>query len=146
MYTIKNLKTWSGMDGYGYSATIYCDGKEVGTILQEGSGAPDFYRWNSKEEEKIANEFAKSLPEDEYGTFEKLDTYFAKLCDDFENTKRMKSLLKKKTLFRLKDETYENGEWRTVEMPFSEKVHAYLDKKYGDRLGEISGVIKEVTE
>lgn len=38
MYTVKNVKTLNTYDGYAYTATLYKDGKKVGTLEQGGHG------------------------------------------------------------------------------------------------------------
>lgn len=38
MYTVKNVKTLNTSDGYAFTATLYKDGKKVGTLEQGGHG------------------------------------------------------------------------------------------------------------
>lgn len=38
MYTLKNIKQWEGMDGYGLNADLYREGKKVARIHDAGNG------------------------------------------------------------------------------------------------------------
>lgn len=45
VYTVKNLKTFTGMEGSGYNATLYRDGKAVAAIIDDASGGPLIVDW-----------------------------------------------------------------------------------------------------
>ena len=62
------------------------------------------------------------------------------IVDEQQMKKRLDSLAKKKTLFRLKDEQYNDGEYLTLTQPYSAAIQGYLDRKYGDRVAMIYGV------
>lgn len=141
MYTVKNIKTFRGMEGSGFSASIYRDGKNVGEVTDDASGGPMQFFWNTRDEEKAAKDFEKNLPEKRYGDFEKLDQYFSELVDDFETQKKFQRISKKKTLFRLHGDNKE--EWRTLSKPLTDsRVLPYLHDKYGDKLEAIYGLEK----
>jgi hypothetical protein len=142
MYTVKGLKSFQGMDGLAYSATICRDGKRVGTVMNEGCGGETNFDWFNDAEEKAAKDFVAALPHEMNEFTQKMepqdmDCYFAALCDKYEEVQRLKRAMRAKTFFRLKDETYKDGEWRTVKKPYSPEVQKYLDEKYGNRVSEI---------
>ena len=43
---LKNIKTFNGRDGIGVSATIYFEGKQCGTFLDEANGGEYYHDWN----------------------------------------------------------------------------------------------------
>tara|TARA_Y100000401_G_scaffold116874_1_gene123743 strand:+ start:481 stop:1086 length:606 start_codon:yes stop_codon:yes gene_type:complete len=60
---LKNIKTFTGRQGIGCSATIYFEGKKCGTFLDEANGAEYFIDWNYNC--KVADsawEYIKNLP------------------------------------------------------------------------------------
>lgn len=44
-YTIKGLKTFRGMEGYGFNATLLRDGKPVAFVMDDANGGPYSYEW-----------------------------------------------------------------------------------------------------
>lgn len=60
--------------------------------------------------------------------------------DSLQAKKRLDALSKKKTLFRLKSEQYEDGEYRTIKAPYDARVQAFLDQKYPGQVACIYGV------
>lgn len=57
---LKAVKNFEGMEGYGFSANIYMDGKKVGTIMDRADGGCYYYSFTSKENEKQIMERVKS--------------------------------------------------------------------------------------
>lgn len=45
-YTLKNVKTWNGTDGGGFEASLYRDGKKVGTVFNAGCGGCNEYSFD----------------------------------------------------------------------------------------------------
>ena len=37
-YTVKNVKSFMGREGYGYSCSLYKDGKNIGTVTDTADG------------------------------------------------------------------------------------------------------------
>jgi len=50
-----------------FSASIYLDGKKVGTVINEGSGGPNFYEWSSQSQGRDIEAFAKSIGKFQFG-------------------------------------------------------------------------------
>ena len=65
-FQLKNVKTPQGREGYGCIATMYLDGKKIGTYADYGDGACETVDFVSKEAEeamwKVVIAFAKEHP------------------------------------------------------------------------------------
>ena len=48
MYEIKALKSLRTSDGIAYTANLYCDGKKVGSVENQGTGGPTNVWWNDQ--------------------------------------------------------------------------------------------------
>lgn len=44
-WTVKNVKSWRGTDGYGTECSLYRDGKKVARCLDEGNGGEMHFEW-----------------------------------------------------------------------------------------------------
>jgi len=44
-YTVKGIKTFTGMEGHGYNATLYRDGKAVAFVIDDASGGDLQIEW-----------------------------------------------------------------------------------------------------
>lgn len=126
-----------------FEATVYINGKKEGLVRNDGKGGSNFYHPIQLQDklDKIAKTLPP-LPPDELfpkGLEQDADILIGELLSDHLEAKQLKRLCKTKTLFRIKSETYKRGEWRTLAAPFSLKIQAYLEKKYGADLGEIYG-------
>ena len=62
MYTIGKIKTFSGMQGYGYNAILYCDGKRIADAIDDASGGPLNLRFNDPEQERRLRDYVATLP------------------------------------------------------------------------------------
>lgn len=129
-YSVKNLKTWNGREGYGWQCSLYRDGKRVAEVTDHGNGGDIDFNWfDFKEprvdgkyehwkegirerkmtpEEKIYFEFCLSLPKKKNEWSDEMenvspDSYAAGLADDFELKKAFKRDLKSKLLFVAED-------------------------------------------
>lgn len=103
--------------------------------------------WNNSPNAEESRKFFKQLNEDypESARATQSDWNCLRAWIDHEvDAALMKRSLdrmsKTKTLFRLNDEIYAEGEYRAVKAPYSEAVRAQLDKKYGKRIMMIYGV------
>lgn len=67
---IRNVKysEWSSHETNCFNASVYIDGKRVGTARNDGSGGPNFYHPHSVEE--ALNQYAATLPPSVF-TYEK---------------------------------------------------------------------------
>ncbi len=131
-YEVKNVKSMEGMDGIAYSATIYRNGNRVGTVHQSGCGGCNNYQM-SADELAILKETAARVEGESYCEIE--DVFIGRLCDDYENSKRLRRVCKKQTLFRLTDTEVDS--YRTLSQPYDQRIHDHIIKKYGDAVVEI---------
>lgn len=135
MYTIKNLKTCQGMEGVAYSCTLYRDDNKVAECIQSGRGGSTNFRFISNDECTKLDVFCAALPHepceyDEWLHPVDAESYVARLADDFEMAKKLRSWCKKKTVFRLPAD--KPGEYRTIAKPFEPKLKEWLVGKYGN--------------
>jgi hypothetical protein len=122
-YEIKGVKTFRGMEGEGFNATLYREGKKVCFIIDEANGGCYNYCWfdyhidsrvevkgvhylgekysyeGSPEEAKF-HEFLMDLPWEKSEVSEKpypidKDTFIARLIDGYERVKEFKKICNK---------------------------------------------------
>ena len=143
-YSVRNVKTFRGMEGEGFNATLYREGRRIAFVIDDASGGDIQIQWANRRtrdvEEKRLLEFLKTLPKDRWEDQEydvTPDVFMATLVDQSQIEKRLKRLFEKKTLFRLREDSTEDDNWRVIERPFSPAIKAALVKKYGGRLGQI---------
>lgn len=53
-YTVKGIKTFVGMEGHGYNASLYRDGKLVAFVIDDASGGPLQVEWKDHAAGKVA--------------------------------------------------------------------------------------------
>ena len=138
-YSVRNVKTFIGMEGPGFNATLCRDGKPVAFVIDDANGGCFHFQWTSPPEGTALEAICKQIPPTD---FEGLsiayspDRFLSQLVDDYENDKRLRRIAKKKTLFRIKGD--DPDEWRTLNV-VGEKARQYLARKYGEQLEAIYG-------
>ena len=138
-YTVRNVKTFLGTEGYGFNATLCRDGKPVAFVIDDANGGCFHFQWTSPIEEAALEAVCKQTPPTDFeglSIVHKADRFLSQLVDNYENDKRLKRIAKKKTLFRVKGDSPD--EWRTLNA-MGEKASAYLVKKYGEQLETVYG-------
>lgn len=72
--TLKNIKVHHGLseETWAYTATVYLDGKSVGTVKNDGHGGPDFHTWKDKAAGERALAIGKEYDPQAYGGIEVL--------------------------------------------------------------------------
>jgi hypothetical protein len=61
--TLKNIKTFNGNEGPGFSATLYIDGRKAGDVVDDANGGE--YRYHvSREDHAALLSYAGSLPDE----------------------------------------------------------------------------------
>lgn len=67
-FQMKNIKKTQGIEGCGCTATMYLNGKKIGTFADYGDGGPEDVKYVSKEAEmnmmKVIIEYAKENPDE----------------------------------------------------------------------------------
>lgn len=163
-YSVKAVKTFVGTDGYGYNAALCRNGKKVAFAVQDGGGGPAMVYWEdreaAREEVKIKNykgetvpvrvtpeeglllRFIGTLPPipppefPDLGPYDvDIELFVEELVNDFDFERRAKRLCKKKTLFRVVGD--KAGEWRTLNIPYSNAVRKELGLRYGGKIEEV---------
>ena len=130
---IKNLKTWQGVEGIGFQASLYADGKRVAVATDDAWGAE--YRYDVLNQDKFAEvqEYVKTLPAKEWHgiTIEpSLDGIMDDLINEYEKNKEFKKLCKKKIVLITSD--CGENEYRTVNVPPTPAYIKAVKEKYPD--------------
>ncbi len=160
-YHLKGLKTFNGMEGGGYEATLYLDKKKVAIAMNGGAGGCDDFHFVSRDDESAFQAFVDAwyetsrakvdwaafvkehgLNDDEVSAGSKMESWVSSAIGDIENQKRLKRLARTQTLFRLKGDN--EGDWRTVK-PAGDRAVLWIREKYGDKVETIFGAIHAVT-
>lgn len=111
MLEVKNVKTFQGMEGYGYNAALYLNGKRVAFVIDEGCGGTPHFQWEGKDRagkdanEKAVQAFIEAIPPEkcpedaedwektlyDKSGYRKLDLedVVGRMVDDYENTRRL---------------------------------------------------------
>jgi hypothetical protein len=142
MITVKNVQIQEKLseETLCFSATIYFKGRRVGEATNRGCGGCNNYHWFDRAASKVAPAEIEAWAEDQdlEFDFEKLDQIIGKLVHDFDDARRMRRLSKNKTVFRLAGD--DDGTYRSLSIPYSDRAQKYLDTEFGDKVIEIVGV------
>lgn len=139
-YSVKGIKSFRGMEGYGFNATLYRDGKKVCFVIDEATGGNYLYEWVDRKEETILRDYCKSLPKEHYPEHDitidvDADMFVNELVIEFENYTQFKRKCKTATLFTLK--TDEDGKYWSFKRTYCPDMKRFLQTKYGDQIKEI---------
>lgn len=129
---VKAVKTFDGMEGTGFSCTLYVDGQKLGNVYDDARGGCMAYQFNWKAQEDLER-WARVKTQQ---GFEPLDKIVNDLVADELERRWLKRTCKKKTVVKAKGHGV--GEWDTYAAPYSAKVAAQLREKLGDDLVEIA--------
>jgi hypothetical protein len=144
--TLRNVKTFNGNEGQGFSASMYVDGQPCCSVIDDANGGCYSYHgaFDVKAQKPVpgaqqlldkAREFCKTLPPEPFGfgmegTYQPdLDAFLDALLTDMQEQKRLARYRKENTLFKLKSDPA--GSFRPVKCLDVARVKAQLDKKYG---------------
>lgn len=58
-YEVKGIKTFTGMEGGGYNATLYRNGKKVAAVIDDASGGPLMVEWVDYQKPRIPVKVSK---------------------------------------------------------------------------------------
>jgi len=88
-FQMKNVKRTLGREGYGYSGTMYLNGKKVGTYADYGDGGPEDVEYVSKKAKedmmRVIIEHAKEHPNDfVINLYKERPEQFKKECENFK--------------------------------------------------------------
>lgn len=140
-YTVRNVRNFRGMEGEGFNATLYRDGRRIAFLVDDASGGEIRIQWadpHTRDKEEICLlEFLKTLPKERSESVEysvSPDMFIATLVDEASNESRLRRLFRTQTLFRLKNDKTDGDKWRVLNTPFFPSAKGQLLKMYGDRL------------
>lgn len=129
---VKNVKSFEGNEGIGFSATLYIDGKRAGYVKDDAWGGSYDY---GLAHELLAdlNRWARVKNASAYA--EELDLIVARIVEDYEEAAKLRRLCKKKTVFQTSSQA--RGEYMTINRPYSPLIAEHIRSKYGQELVEI---------
>lgn len=133
-YTVKNVKSFTGREGYGYSCSLYKDGKNIGTVTDTADGGEADLYLNSRELEDELRDYVNTLPLGIFDGMEfavSVESFVGELVDEFQNAKRLAKLTKNNWVYRFKGK--EDG----VLSFFSKNLDkALIEQKFADQILE----------
>lgn len=131
-YTVKNVKTFQGMEGMGFSCSLYKATKKIATVTDSAWGGEYEYYWDDPTQEAILTAYLQTLPQasEELYDLWAMDTFLGSLVDEYENAKRLRAMCRKS--------------WVFASLTDPEKLHVWDKKfpkeaiiaKFGDKIGE----------
>jgi hypothetical protein len=162
-YTVKNIKSFMGLDFPGYNATLYCDGKAVAEVIQDGGGGPTDISWKDHKSPRVNVPWKNSKDEDftmpctpeeaklyehirgKAWTFEEMDnkvfqhdpeTFLGEIIEDAIAAKAVVATHKRwiKTLVCVKMKDTPEGSFTTFKTTFTKKAKDFIVNKYGDKI------------
>ena len=130
-YSVKNVKTFTGREGYGYSCTLYKNGKSIGTVTDTADGGPADLYLNSRELEQELQDYVNSLPSfkfDDMDIPQSVETFLDDLVGEYQNTKQLAKLTKNNWVYLFKGK---EGKF----ISFSKKLSkAVIEQKFADQI------------
>jgi hypothetical protein len=148
--TLKNIKTFNGNEGPGFSATLHIDGRKAGDVVDDANGGE--YRYHvSRDDHAALLAYAASLPVDKEDSDLSpairagcnLDSLVAKIVDEAEMDKSMKRRCSSSVCFRLKGsepcafmQVSPKGGKKAITNwdAWVEKTVAEVHKRHGDKI------------
>lgn len=125
-YTVKNVKTFQGMEGKGFNATLYHKNKPIAFVIDDASGGALLIQWKDN---------SAKAPLEEHISPMSIDIFIEKLVNQYLDIQQKKRWCKNATVFRTKNDP--EGEYQKAPIPYSPAVKAKLIEEYGDDLEEI---------
>ena len=131
-YTVKNVKSFIGREGYGYSCTLCKDGKKIGTVTDTANGGEVDLYLDSRELEQELRDYMDNLPEvtiDGITFPPSVDMFLESLVAAFEQAKQMVKWCKTSWVYK-----QTNSEKFLL---FKKSIpQAIIEAKYAGRLAE----------
>lgn len=149
--TLKSVKTFNGLEGQGFSATMYVDGKVCCDVIDDANGGCYNYQvaYDRKAGARVAGAealldkaraFCKTLPTTpwpaDYGCVDSagfqpdLDAFVSELVENIANEKRIARLRKTSLLFKA-DSDKATTDFRTIKTLDVAVATRQLDKAFG---------------
>lgn len=156
-YSVKNVKSFMGREGYGFNCTLYRKGKKVGTCMDDASGGgmypidwigvpktnateADWAKWKAfrDEEQRLLNEHIATLPPVDSGFGGEPLTidegwFVTELVNKWEKDRDIRKVEKQcatKILFRTSGS--KEGSYYIQNVPYSIGMAQSIRNKYGE--------------
>jgi hypothetical protein len=144
-YSVKNLRTFRGMEGTGVNSTLYMNNKKLTNVDDEGNGG--CLRFHDWDVEKKINEELRHVGKVKYDDSDTMTfTYDAEmflndLIDKALEDKQFKTKCRKKTLVITSDcKKGQHIEWK---YPFTQKIKEHIEKYYKASKCDLVEIINE---
>lgn len=158
-YEVKNVKTFQGMEGTGFNASLYRNGKKVALVIDDAHGGDFQFQWDDwreqrvdinitlrdgkphtfkgTPEEKVLYEYVDKLPleKNKYfpdGMKQTPDTFVEDLVTKYESDTWMRRQLKKNFMTQIGDKIGSDEFLPFKKKPgvTKESVEKYIKKNY----------------
>jgi len=144
LYTIKKLKTFKGMEGMGgFNLDLCRNGKKIAECINDDTGGDTMFYFINRDEEKIFDNYVKSLPPYEYdGETYSTDwnIYVENLVNAALEERLFKRLCKKYVCYELHGDKpgryYRYGTGKNLKENYNSYV-ATLKKEHGEKIAVI---------
>jgi hypothetical protein len=138
IFEIKKFKSFIGMEGDGFNAELWMDGKKAAFIIDDARGGEFNWNWDSLEMEQKYKGYIKALPiqplaadaedweKEMYpnGQKETDETFLDQLINRHAAFSRIQRAVKKTTLFVTAGS--KKGEYFSIKLPFSPENKAKI--------------------
>jgi hypothetical protein len=121
-YSVKNIKQFKGMEGGGFNATLYLNGKKLGEVINSGECGCNRYYIPHSDMKNLENTARSIMGEG----FEVEDQFIGQILDDTLNDKSFRRHCKTKVLVTVK------GDKANVYRTFNVKYTPEIGKKIRD--------------
>ena len=152
---IKNLKVASYLseETLAFDASLYVDGKRVGTVRNSGRGGNNDVDIRDKDGRwhRDCHENLEAFAATQAWTYEgetqshNLDSYLSELVDAAYERQQLQRQLRGKILFRVSTEAYEDDVWSVIKAKYTPVLAAKLRAKYGHASGADVTILNEQT-
>jgi len=149
-YSVKNIKSFVGHDGYGFNANLYRGKKKVAFCLDDARGGEvdiQWLDWKDRTEAKLLDAHVATLPKVEaHGLTLTIDAgwFVSELVTKWEDEKelrKLQKLCKTKTLFRQADS--KSNSYFVLPAILTDALREHLKQKHGNDLEIFNDVFAE---
>ena len=153
-YSVKNVKSFQGREGYGFNCNLYRNNRKIGFCMDDASGGGMYpIDWagniDRQEEQQLLNAHLETLPpvdSDFGGDPLRIDEgwFVEELVNEAERQKDLRKMRRQcqtKTLFRLDGDN--RGAYHILNAPCDEATRRHLQRHYGERVTEIFNDVLE---
>jgi hypothetical protein len=126
IYSVKNIKSFTGMEGRGYNATLYNGQRKIAGLIDDASGGPLIIRLTDQAEAEILDAYIQTLPDHVCNFLDpetgqpavikySMELFLDDLVNLTEQVNKIKKSIKKRILF------IQDGELYSINVDPSEK-------------------------